>query len=99
MRPPLVLPVLALAACMTGLGDRASHRTADRLGLALADIDLLKTKKGLSDDEMLAMPRPALDSLLQRLHGVRPDHPSEAEQHRLISLKNERGEIPHDALM
>ena len=98
-RVPAILTICTLlAACMSHVSD-TSQATAERLGVTLADVHLLKDKKHLSDADLLAMPRQMLDQTLQRLQGVQPDQPEEAEAWRALTLRDERGQIPHNALL
>jgi hypothetical protein len=72
---------------------------AKRLDLPADAVVELKLRKGLSDADLLALPRSRLESTLKKLRNPTPHFPLEWMQSRLEVWKDENGEIPPNALM
>ncbi len=90
---------LASALCLfpSCTSTDASH--AQRLGLDVDDIALLRERKGLRDEELAAMVPDYARHVVDKLRGPRPDRPDEAEEWRLTTLRDEFGRIPDNAVL
>lgn len=72
---------------------------ARKLGITVAEASAFKSKKQVTDADLLAMPRERFDSMVERSRAPRHGFPRAAEQWRLMSLRDENGQIPHNALL
>lgn len=93
------VPALAALATLAAACSTPDHleRLASARGLSLRDLADLQAQRGLTDDEFATLPPEVLTRTLRRIREPRPDHPAEAQEHRLLSLRDEHGRIPHNA--
>ena len=95
-RPP---PPGAAARALRPPPSDADLSVARRLSLPVDAVLELREKKGLTDDEILALPRERIDRTLKKLRNPHPDHPLEWMEWRLLAWRDENGLVPPNALM
>ncbi len=67
-------------------------------GISLKTLHLLRTQRGMTNEEVCAIPEAKLARAIERAEHPRPDHPDEAVAFRLLQLRDENGFIPADGL-
>ena len=94
MRRLAVALCLSLFACTS---PTPVERIAAQHGVEARDIQQLMAQRGLTEDELTTASTAFVHKTLARLREPRPDHAAEAIAWRLLSLQDERGQIPHNA--
>lgn len=92
-----VLCLVPFVSCVSSAGSEAV--TARKLGISVADARALKAKKNLTDADLLAMPAKTLEFQVHKLHAPSNGHPRAAAEWRLLTLRDENGQVPPNAMM
>ncbi|MBI3240820.1 MAG: hypothetical protein HYZ49_00800 [Chloroflexi bacterium] len=109
---PQALLISALVALMIGLSQFGAGETfscngqpmteaqiAAYRGISLETLHLLHRARGLTPDNICAMPQDKLNRAIFRANTPKPDHPGEAVEFRNMQLQDENGFIPPDGLL
>jgi len=94
-----------LVACL-GPGDpgkpgatRSDRATARALGIPVDAVLDLRRERGLSNEDLLGMPRAKVEASLRKIRQPLPDSPDEWARWRLSFWMDEAGRIPENALL
>jgi hypothetical protein len=85
--------------CPDILVRRTDKAIADGIGLSQDKLEVFKTLRKLTNDDICKLPEPALKKMLARFENPKPDHPGEWAKYRALQRRGSDGKVKADGLI